>query len=228
VVLEGLAFGHYATGYDHPDKTMPGHPLLHEGGELCVRYNGLQCGWHTTSSTTMTFAATAAVLEADLPEWDTACADEVPLDAAGWGLLAALKGRRLVAPCGGVATHGETRWLVDRVPWPAIAGAAAKVAERMDGGAPPQLRAKAPGGTPGGTHHAAGAGSSGNGAGSSGNGAGSGPNEDAAPAPFMGADDEVAQWQLLAEAAVAEPVALAAAAEPVALTADAAAEQQTP
>ena len=131
LLREGARLAEYVSLYDHPDKyhdagtAMPGggvgNPTIAGMGETCRVLLGQASHWRTTGSTTMTFAATKAVLEADAEDMRRFNAGPYPEDFQLFSHLVASKGRSLVVPLPSQATHCETAYLAPLVDWHALA-----------------------------------------------------------------------------------------------------------
>lgn len=118
ILLEGFELGaDYAALYDHPDKYVNGaNPEVEGGGELTRVMLSKSCHWKLTNSTTMTFAAKVKTLKEDEDILRTFTQGSYPRD---FDMFLALrdKGRALVTPIPGYATHGETAWLSPLIDW---------------------------------------------------------------------------------------------------------------
>ncbi len=107
---EGLAISHYATLYAHPDKLRV---------EATVCRATPRWMWRETASTTMTFAARKETLREDMPVFLEHCRTGYPFDHDMF-LELGRRGRRLVHPVPGLATHAELAWLSPCVDWQAV------------------------------------------------------------------------------------------------------------
>ena len=121
ILLEGLTRAHYITLYDHPDKYIPaehgGNPLIDlDGAEETKVFRTNTRHWKLTNSTTMTFASTVNILREDEDILRSYTQGSYPRD---FEMFLALrnKGRALVTPIPGYATHGETTWLSPLTNW---------------------------------------------------------------------------------------------------------------
>jgi hypothetical protein len=110
----------YVTLYDHPDKYMEpgvgGNPHCYGKAENTRVFLGQYCHWKITNSTTMTFAAKVRTLKQDekiLRQWTSG---SHPNDFQMFSELRS-KGRQLISPIPGYATHGETKWLSPLTNW---------------------------------------------------------------------------------------------------------------
>ncbi len=127
VLLEGLTISDYVSLYDHPDKYQPGvNPFVQDGGETGKILLTPSCHWKTTNSTTMTFAVKARTLNEDMPVWLESTSQGYPNDFEAFQKLSGIgswenqifgKGRRLITPIPGFATHTETAWLSPLQNW---------------------------------------------------------------------------------------------------------------
>lgn len=112
ILLEGFNTGaNYIALYDHPDKYIDGaNPEVEGGGELTRVLLTKSCHWKLTNSTTMTFAAKVKTLREDEEILRSFTQGSYPRD---FEMFLALrdKGRSLITPLPGYATHGETAWL---------------------------------------------------------------------------------------------------------------------
>lgn len=118
VLLEGFKTGaKYISLYDHPDKYINGaNPEVEDGGEVTRVMLTESCHWKLTNSTTMTFASTVNILREDEDILRSYTQGSYPRD---FEMFLALrnKGRALVTPIPGYATHGETTWLSPLTNW---------------------------------------------------------------------------------------------------------------
>lgn len=121
VLLEGFNTGaSYVALYDHPDKYINGaNPFVEDGGEVTRVMLTETCHWKMTNSTTMTFAARVKTLKEDEVVLRSFTQESYPRD---FDMFLALrdKGRALVTPIPGYATHGETAWLSPLTDWSKI------------------------------------------------------------------------------------------------------------
>jgi hypothetical protein len=118
MLLEGFNIGaNYVALYDHPDKYIDGaNPEVEGGGEL-TRVLLTESGhWKLTNSTTMTFAAKVKTLREDEEILRSFTQGSYPRD---FEMFLALrdKGKALITPIPGYATHGETAWLSPLTNW---------------------------------------------------------------------------------------------------------------
>jgi hypothetical protein len=121
VLLEGIELGSdYVALYDHPDKYIDGaNPEVEGGGEVTKVFLSNSCHWKLTNSTTMTFAAKVKTLREDEEILRSFTSGTHPND---FHMFLALrdKGRSLITPLPGYATHGETAWLTPLINWEKI------------------------------------------------------------------------------------------------------------
>ena len=128
---EALDIAAYATPYDAGDKYVDagtvgpdgciGNPLISGRSEATRVYLTKSCHWKETNSTTMTFAAKAGTIRADLDVYNAFCGTGFPFDFAMFRHLLTTKGRTLVSPIPSRATHCEAAYLAPLVDWGAIA-----------------------------------------------------------------------------------------------------------
>lgn len=118
ILLEGIDIGSdYVALYDHPDKYIDGaNPFVEGGGEVTKVFLSKSCHWKLTNSTTMTFAAKVKTLREDEDILRSFTQGSYPRD---FEMFLALrdKGRSLITPLPGYATHGETAWLSPLTNW---------------------------------------------------------------------------------------------------------------
>jgi len=118
ILLEGFDIGaDYVALYDHPDKYIDGaNPYVEGGGEVTKVFLSKSCHWKLTNSTTMTFAAKVKTLRQDEEILRSFTQGSYPRD---FEMFLALrdKGRSLITPIPGYATHGETAWLSPLTNW---------------------------------------------------------------------------------------------------------------
>jgi hypothetical protein len=110
----------YVALYDHPDKYQDGaNPYVEGGGEVTKVFLSNSCHWKLTNSTTMTFAAKVKTLKEDEEILRSFTSGTHPND---FHIFLALrdKGRSLITPLPGYATHGETAWLSPLCQWEKI------------------------------------------------------------------------------------------------------------
>ena len=118
ILVEGIKLGaDYVALYDHPDKYQDGtNPEVEGGGEVTKVFLSESCHWKLTNSTTMTFAAKVKTLRKDestLRKWTSTTH---PHDFQMF-LELRDRGRSLITPIPGYATHGETAWLSPLTNW---------------------------------------------------------------------------------------------------------------
>ena len=118
VLNEGFKLGSdYVALYDHPDKYMDGeNPFVEDGGEITKVFLSDSCHWKLTNSTTMTFAAKIKTLREDEEILRKYTSKKHPHDFQMF-LELRDKGRTLITPLPGYATHGETAWLTPLINW---------------------------------------------------------------------------------------------------------------
>ena len=118
VMLEAFTLGvDYVSLYDHPDKYGQSHcpnPLITGMGEDTQVYLTDSCHWKLTNSTTYTFATKVKTLKEDYNLIVPFAS--IPKDFEMWIALLT-KGRSLITPIPGYATHGETAWLCPLTNW---------------------------------------------------------------------------------------------------------------
>jgi len=121
ILVEGFELGaDYVALYDHPDKYLNGaNPEVEGGGELTRVMLSKSCHWKLTNSTTMTFAAKVKTLREDEKILRAYTQGSYPRD---FEMFLALrdKGRSLVTPIPGYATHGESAWLSPLTDWSTV------------------------------------------------------------------------------------------------------------
>ena len=125
VLLEGVDVAHYVSLYDHKDKYIStdkgGHnPFIKYGGEITRVIRTESSHWKLTNSTTMTFAITVGVLREDKDVWDKYTRGRHPHDFHAF-LEVARRGRLLVTPIPGYATHCEPMLAAPGIDWEAVA-----------------------------------------------------------------------------------------------------------
>jgi hypothetical protein len=122
ILKEGFDIGaDYVSLYDHPDKYIDGaNPFVESGGEITRVMLSKSCHWKLTNSTTMTFAAKVKTLKEDEEILRSFTNGTHPHD---FQMFLALrdKGRSLITPIPGYATHGETQWLSPLTNWKQLA-----------------------------------------------------------------------------------------------------------
>jgi len=125
ILREGLAISHYVSLYDHSDKYDSGalrnrNPYVVDGGELTRVVRTPSVHWKLTNSTTMTFAAKVATLREDAKIWEKHTRGPVPGDFPAF-LELARKGRSLITPIPGSATHCEPAFASPGIDWEEVA-----------------------------------------------------------------------------------------------------------
>jgi hypothetical protein len=121
VLQEGIDLGaDYVTLYDHPDKYLNanegGNPFIEGRGEVTQVFLSNTCHWKFTNSTTGTFAAKVGTLRDDY-EIIKKHANSQYWNDFHMFLELRDKGRSLISPLPGYATHGETAWLTPLINW---------------------------------------------------------------------------------------------------------------
>jgi hypothetical protein len=124
LIREGLSRADYVSLYDASDKykepVFGGNPVVSHGGEVTRLILTKTSHWKFTVATTMTFAARLSTLRRDRPLLEAFAARNRPDD---FGLFTTLisRGRTLITPVPGRATHAEPGFLSPLVDWAAIA-----------------------------------------------------------------------------------------------------------
>ena len=103
----------YVTLYAHPDKEMP------DNIQPEYIFRSKSCYWRTCISTVMTCSARLQTLKEDLDIIKKWTSGVHPEDHNMYSELRA-KGRLLISPMPGYATHGETNWLSPFRDWNSI------------------------------------------------------------------------------------------------------------
>ncbi len=120
ILIEGLGFANYSSGYDHPDKyinaSRGGNPYVEDLGEVTKVLVGNLSHWKITNSTTMTFATTLKSLKEDWSIWDKHTRTEHPNDFGAFLELYG-KGHHVVTPIPGCSTHCEFAWQTPLINW---------------------------------------------------------------------------------------------------------------
>jgi len=118
---EGLSLAPYVSLYDHPDKYKPGiNPFIIANGEQTVVMLTQHCHWKYTNSTTMTFASTFKVIQEDAIVLQKSCSiGEIPDDFLMFVELYK-KGRSLVTPLPGRATHCDGSNFAPLIDWRSV------------------------------------------------------------------------------------------------------------
>ena len=123
VLLEGLKISNYVSLYDHPDKYIDreagGNPQIEGGGEVTRVVLTDSTHWKLTNSTTCTFATKIKSLKEDMDIWENATVTQYPNDYIAFTYLIN-KGRSLITPIRGYATHTEISWLTPLIDWTKI------------------------------------------------------------------------------------------------------------
>lgn len=100
---DGLAFGDYATLYDHPDK----YGKAYGGGEECSVFRKDNQHWRTSVSTTMTFASKVKTIKEDQHIFRKHCSTMHPNDHGIFVELSKSKNRRLCVSIPGMSFHAD-------------------------------------------------------------------------------------------------------------------------
>lgn len=135
-MVEGLAFGEYATGHDHPDKYISWYswgrggqnPGILSDGEDTTVFASKTGHWKRTGSTTMTFMTTVGTAARDYPLYEKYCSGRYPHDFKLFSDLAA-RGAHVVSAIPALSAH--TVELPPVVDW---AAAAANIQRRRGDG----------------------------------------------------------------------------------------------
>lgn len=102
-IEDGLAFGDYATLYDHPDK----YGKSYGGGEECTVFRKGNRHWRTSVSTTMTFACKVGTIREDQHVFRKHCSTMHPNDHEIFLELSKSKNRRLCVSIPGMSFHAD-------------------------------------------------------------------------------------------------------------------------
>lgn len=139
VIVDGLQFGAFSTGYDHPDKygysfhpeTSAKQPLGGSNEQSTVLFHSQWSHYKQTPSTTMTFCATVGTLNSAAIAIAPFVSSTHPHDHYMFLHLGESLGLKLVSAVPGVCTHGETAFMstvprrfvgaIAPRPWKAIA-----------------------------------------------------------------------------------------------------------
>lgn len=121
IIKEGIGIGgDYVSLYDHPDKYLNanqgGNPFIEDGGEITRVILSQTCHWKLTNSTTGTFATTIKTLREDY-DIIKKYANNVYWNDFHMFLELKEKGKCLITPIPGYATHGEILWLSPLTDW---------------------------------------------------------------------------------------------------------------
>lgn len=116
IIQEGLEIADYVTLYDHADKYMEYYTRNSWGGEPTKVLLTKSTHWKQVSSTCMTFAAKVKTLREDCDIIYNHLRGAVPED---WAMFIALgvKGRKLINPIPGYATHCITEYQSPLINW---------------------------------------------------------------------------------------------------------------
>ena len=121
VLVDGLQFAAFVTGYDHPDKYR--NSVLNFGKQTNFEdintrvYCGTMGHYRSTSSTTMTFMTTAFNLQKFEPVFDAYTRGTHPQDFYMFLHLRCVYDAYVCSAIPGVCTHGETLFLGPFVDW---------------------------------------------------------------------------------------------------------------
>lgn len=119
-IEEGLQIADYVSLYDHADKYQP--PYTNEwGGEPTRVLLTPSTHWKQTFSTCMTFASTVKTLREDRQHIERYLDQPVPRD---WEMFMELKnkGRKLITPIPGFATHCIKQYQSPLISWEKLCG----------------------------------------------------------------------------------------------------------
>lgn len=120
-IEEGLGIADYVSLYDHMDKYIPAS----KGGNKFIGEDACETTkvaltksthWKLTNSTTMTFATRLGTLKDDKEVWEKYTMGSHPNDFAAFIELRH-KGKSLITPLPGRATHCEPTWAAPLVEW---------------------------------------------------------------------------------------------------------------
>ena len=126
ILHEGLDIADYVTLGDFNDKYVNagtqvggcvGNPLISQNSEVTRVYLSRSCHWKETNSATMTFSTTAGVIKKDLHVYENYCRTGFPYDFNMYRELIGTRGRKLISPLPGYATHCETPYLTKLTDW---------------------------------------------------------------------------------------------------------------
>lgn len=120
IIEEGLEIADYVTLYDNPDKYRDDGPNPHiqDGGEITKVFVSNSSHWKLTNSTCMTFAGKVCTLKKDFKVMSRYCAKgDIPNDFKMWTKLVRKRGRKLISPIPGYATHGMSQYLAPLLDW---------------------------------------------------------------------------------------------------------------
>lgn len=120
-ILEGMEIANYVSLYDHNDKYIPaeqgGNAFVDtDGGEFTKVFRTKSHHWKLTNSTTMTFATTIQQLKKDAQTWRDFTQGSHPNDFQCF-LALRERGRSLITPIPGLATHCEPQWASPGIDW---------------------------------------------------------------------------------------------------------------
>jgi len=116
-MLEALEYGHYVTGYLHPDKFMDpskgGNPSTYADNisEETRVIKTASHFWMMTNSTTCTFAATAQTITEDLSIWKQYIEGRNVTEDFNAFLELRRRNRSVLMPIPTLATHAMPQWL---------------------------------------------------------------------------------------------------------------------
>jgi hypothetical protein len=115
-IHDGAQIFDFATGYDHPDKYHPSHPLVQKLRSGCYESGsstllGRTSHFRLTTSTVMTFACRLSVLRECHSLMLPFLSGDYPHDNLMFWNLYGVHGRTLGSALPAVCTHGETAWL---------------------------------------------------------------------------------------------------------------------
>jgi len=115
-MLEALEYGHYVTGYLHPDKFMNpskgGNPSTYADNisEETRVIKTASHFWMLTNSTTCTFATTARIIIEDLPVWKQYSEGRNVVEDFNTFIELRKRGRSVLMPIPTLSTHVMPQW----------------------------------------------------------------------------------------------------------------------
>jgi hypothetical protein len=125
LLLEGLTVGEYASVYDPGDKYVSaakgGNPILNCDGEISRVMATKSAHWKHTTSTSMTFATTPAILRKHQLAWYAHSQGQTPLDLLGFMYLRQHFQTTIATCMPGRSTHVHGGWPGLFVDWLKVA-----------------------------------------------------------------------------------------------------------